>query len=84
MKQSPQRDGRGEAKYTDWCVEQKGRTAAEAGSKGWIGVDGVKYEEREERKRSFMLNVHFNYLTKRLKLYFMVSYTVKNNFSSLH
>lgn len=50
MNQSPQGDGRGEAKHTDLCVKQK-RTSTEAGSKGWIGVmDDVKYGGREEKE----------------------------------
>lgn len=65
MSQSPQRDGSGEAKHADRCVERKETTATEADSEGWTGGDGVKCGGREERKRrSFLLYTHPNYSTK--------------------
>ena len=57
----PKSTGRREVKHKDLCVEQTG-TSTEAGRKGWIHVEGIKYAVR--KKKSFMLNERSNYSTQ--------------------
>lgn len=47
----PKSTGRWEAKHEDLCVEQT-RTSTEAGRKGWVSVEGIKYAGRKKKRVS--------------------------------
>lgn len=45
----PESTGRREVKHKDLCVEQT-HTSTEAGTKGWISVEGIKYAGRKKKE----------------------------------